>query len=559
MAISLRPDHLKRYRDIARLFLKYGRGDLVAAAGLESVLTDDDRDGAAPVDPKGEELAKDLETMGPIYVKFGQLLSTRADFLPPAYTRALTRLQDDVEPFSYEEVERIVADELGVRMSKGFREFDPIPIATASLGQVHRAVLRDGRDVAVKVQRPGIRGTVVDDLEVLAEVATFLDDHTTVGDRLHFGEMLEEFRKNLVRELDYRQEARNMEKLSEDLRDFPLIVVPLPIHDYCTDRVLTMDYIRGRKITGLGPLAQLEIESFALAEELFKAYLHQILVTGFFHADPHPGNVFLTDDKRIALLDLGMVGRISPSMQEHLLKLLLAVAEGRSDEAANIAIKIGSRREDFDEQAFRRRVADLVLQQQDAVVGDMRIGALVMEVTNVSAENGIRTPVEFTMLGKTLLNLDEVARAIDSDFDPNESIRRNGAELTRLRVRKAASPGNVFSTVMEMKEFVENLPVRVNRILDAAANNDLRFTVDAIDEATLISGFEKVANRISVGLIVAALIVGAALLMQVPTTFTIFGYPGFAMLCFLAAAGIGFWLVLGILINDRRSREKSRR
>ena len=555
MGISLKPEHLKRYKDIGRLLMKYGRSDLVRKSGLEGALEEEELTAEGAV-PKAEELAQDLEKMGPTFIKLGQVLSTRADFLPLPYVEALARLQDDVEPFGYEEVERTVSEELGVRISKAFSEFEPEPIAAASLGQVHRAAMRDGRRVAVKVQRPGIRERIVQDLEALEEIADFLDKRTETGKRYEFAGMLDEFRKTLMRELDYRQEARNLTTLGANLEDFSRIVVPRPVDDYTTSRVLTMEYVPGKKITSIGPLARMELDGGALAEQLFRAYLQQILVDGFFHADPHPGNVFLTDDGRIALLDLGMTARIPPEMQESLLKMLLAVSEGRSDEAADLALKIGEVRDGFDEVAFRRQVAELVGQHQDAKVSEIQVGKVVLEVTRASGDNGVRVPRELTMLGKALLNLDQVGRTLDPEFDPNVSIRKNAAEIMRRRLQKGISPGNVFATIMEMNEFVQRLPGRVNKILDAAANNELQLKVEAIDEQTITEGFQKVANRIALGLVLAALIVGAAMLMQVETSFRILGYPGLAMLCFLAAAGGGFALVVSIVAHDRHSRNK---
>ncbi len=551
MAISLKPEHLKRYADMARLFIKYGHSDFVRDSGLEAALTDD-KQARTEADPKAEELPRDLEAMGPIFIKFGQLLSTRADLLPEPYLKALARLQDDVAPFPSDKVEEIVQEELGARISKAFSWFGATPIASASLGQVYRARLREGQPVVVKVQRPAIRTQIADDLEAMMQIAQFFDHHTETGRRYRFSRILEEFQRNLVRELDYRQEARNLSRLHEHLRDFPRIIVPRPIDDYTTSRILTMDYIQGKKVTAIGPLARMELNGSALAEQLFRAYMQQILVDGFFHADPHPGNVFLTDNGNLALIDLGMIGTISPRFQDQLLRLLLAIADGRSDEAADQAIQLGEQREDFNETEFRRRAGALVVQQQNASLNDMEIGRVVMEISRASAENGVTLPSEFTMLGKTLLNLDEVARSLDPRFDPNQSIRRNAADIMRQRMLKGITSGNAFTTMLETKEFIEHLPGRVNRILDALANNQLEFRVEAIDEKTLIDGFQKVANRIAVGLIVAALIVGAAMLMQVETEFRLFGYPGLAILCFIAAAGIGFWLVLDVLINDRK-------
>ena len=336
-------------------------------------------------------------------------------------------------------------------------------------------------------------------------------------------------------------------------------MVPLPVADYTTSRVLTIDYIRGEKITKLSPLVRTEIDGEALAEQLFRAYLQQILVDGFVHADPHPGNVFLTDDNRIALLDLGMVTHIPPGMQEKVLRLLLAVSEGRAEDAATVAITLGDVQPHFDEKGFRRDVADLVAQSIGATVGQMQVGRVVLVLARMSAERGIRVEPELTMLGKTLLNLDQVGRTLDPDFDPNAAIRRNASELMRQRVRKSLSPGNLFAGVMELKEFVENLPRRVNTILDHVANNSLEVKVDAIDEKMLLEGFIKVANRITMGLILASLIVGAALLMRVETTFRILGYPGLAIVCFFFAAAGGVTLVFNILWSDHKHRQRMAR
>ena len=554
MGISLRPQHLNRYRQIAWLFIKYGRSDLVKQTGLDETLAAEDR--TTPKEAaKADDLAKDLEKLGPTFVKLGQLLSTRVELLPRAYLEALARLQDKVEPFGFADVEKTVTSEIGVRMSKAFADFESTPVASASLGQVHLARLRDGRAVAIKVQRPGVRDAIVEDLDALGEIAEFLDRHTDVGKRYRFTQMLDQFRKSVLRELDYRLEATNLTTFKKQLKDFEHIIVPAPIDDYCTARVLTMEYVAGKKITEMSALARMEFDGAALAEELFRAYLDQILVHGIFHADPHPGNVFLTDDYRIALLDLGMVGRLTPRLQEDLLQLLLAISEGRGEEAAEIAVKIGDRQDEFDEKEFTRKISEIVLVQKSATVEKMEVGRLVLEVTQTAAENGILAPPELTMLGKTLLNLDQVGRTLAPEFDPNASIRRNAAQILQQRVWKSLSPGNLFSGVLELKDLLQRLPARLNKFVDAIANGEFRISVDAIDERKLMVGFQKVANRITVGLIVAALIVGAALLMRVDTTFRIWGYPGLAIIFFLGAAAAGVILLINILFYDKSNRE----
>ncbi|HEY9404125.1 MAG TPA: AarF/UbiB family protein, partial [Pyrinomonadaceae bacterium] len=407
MAISLKPEFLKRYKDIAVLFMKYGRSDLVKTSGLSLALGDDSPEVAATA-PEAGELAADLERLGPTFIKLGQLLSTRADILPPPYLEALARLQDNVGPFSFADVERIVEDDLGVRLSKAFNRFDSVPMASASLGQVHRAEMRDGREVVVKIQRPEIREQIMQDVAALEELATFLDSHTEMGKRYDFAQMLSEFRKSLLRELDYRDEAGHLIEFAENLRDFNLIIIPRPVEDFTSSRVLTMDYIHGKKITALHPIRRLEINGKQLAEQLFRAYLQQILVDGVFHADPHPGNVFLTEDERVALLDLGMVSRIMSGFQDNLLRLLLAISDGRGEEAADITIRMGTRKENFEEEEFTRDVSDIVARHTDTSMNKVDAGRVVLEIQRIAAERGFRLPPEFTMIAKALLNLDQV-------------------------------------------------------------------------------------------------------------------------------------------------------
>jgi ubiquinone biosynthesis protein len=553
MGLSLKPDHLRRYRDIAALLLKYRRSDLMFNAGLS---TDEPDDDGARRPPVGDDLASDLESLGPTFVKVGQLLSTRADLLPPEALRSLSRLQDDVEPFPYEDVEAIVNEELGVRLSKAFARFDRAPLAAASLGQVHRAALRDGREVAVKVQRPHVREQVLKDMETMDEVADFLDHHTNAARRVGLKRMVTELRQSLLRELDYRLEAQNMVTIANNLEKFPRIVVPRPVADYSTARVLTMDYISGQKITSVSPLVLAEAQARELAEELFRAYLHQVILDGIFHADPHPGNVFLTDDKRIALLDLGMVSRLSPDLQEQLLHFLLAVAECRTEQAADLALAMGEKLEGFDEPTFRRTIAEVIVRNRDSRIGEVAAGTLMLAVAHAAVNTGVRLPNELTLLGKTLLNLDEVGRTLAPDFDVQESLRRNANELMMERMRRSVTPSAAFSSLLEAKNFVERLPGRINRILDTVANQEMKIRVEVTDEGAVMEGLQKVANRITLGLILAAMIIGAAMLMRVETSFRIMGYPGLAMLFFLGAAFGASWMAFGILRGDQHHKRR---
>jgi predicted unusual protein kinase regulating ubiquinone biosynthesis (AarF/ABC1/UbiB family) len=553
--VSLKPERLKRYKDVAMLLVKYGRSDLVKQAGLEESLELDEI-ALEESAPEAEELAHDLEKLGPTFIKLGQLLSTRADLLPAPYLEALSRLQDQIEPFSYEEVDRIVSTELGVRLSKAFAEFEREPLAAASLAQVHRAWMRDGRAVVVKVQRPDIREQIILDLESLEEMAKFLDAHTEVGKRYEFENMLVGLRRSLLRELDFKLEANNLLALAENMREFERLILPEPIEDFTTSRILTMDYIPGKKITELTPLRLMEIDGPGLARELFRAYLKQILLDGLVHADPHPGNVFLTDDGCIALLDLGMVTRILPSFRDNLLRLLVAISEGRGEDAADIAINMGEAKEGFKKSEYRHRVAELVAEHSDANLSRLDAGHVALEITKISADCWFRLPSEFTLIAKALLNLDRSVFTLDPNFEPTAVIRQRATEILQRNIMDSITPANLVTSVVEIKEFAEKLPSRINKILDTVGNNELRFNVDAIDEKMIVEGFQKIANRITLGLILAALIVGAALLVRVDTPFRILGYPGLPMIFFLVAAIAGIGLAVSIVSTDVKARRK---
>lgn len=553
MGISLKPELLKRYTDVARLFIKYGGENVVLPMDIEGA----DLLNEAPPPATGSEidpdaLAKDLEALGPTYIKIGQFLSTRPDLISPRFLPALSRLQDHVDPIPFEQVEEIVTEELGVKISKAFLEFNPVPVAAASLSQVHRARLREGREVAVKVQRPEIRQKIFEDLEAFADIAEMIQKHTQVGSRFAVQDMLDSFRKTLIQELDFRREANNLRHLAEILRDYKEIVVPLPVDDYTTSRVLTMDFIDGANVGGLNPVVLLDYDRPKLAEALGKAYLDQILVHGFIHADPHPGNVLLTKDGRLALIDLGMVTYTTPTRQDQLLKLLLATSEGKADEVARIMMQIGTPLDERNEARFTERIGSIVMLNRDATLEDIRFGRVVVEMIRIAAENGIRPAPELSMMGKALLNLDETSRLIDPTFNPNELVRNYIQNLTSRRILQNLSPASVLSSGLELYDFFQKLPARLNLILEKLTSEQFEIRVRAFDETAFLTNMQKIANRITVGVVLAALIIGAALMMQVQTSFTLLGYPGIAVVMFFLAAILGFFVVGRIILEDFR-------
>ncbi len=544
------PGSVDRYVKFLRFVVRHWNSDLFEHASDQIVAGEsDDQSGSVDYE-KPKELADDLRKMGPTYVKLGQLLSTRPDLLPDHYLDALAELQDDVDSIEFDQVREIFEEDAGIRISKAFESFEEEPMASASIGQVHRAVLKNGKKVAVKIRRPGVKKSFLEDLDTLEEITELAVKHIGTARKYALDEVLEEFRFMLLNELDYTREANNLIALGENLRSFDKLIVPQPITDFSSTRVLTMDYIDGTKVTALGSLKRLESDLTPLTEQLVKAYLQQIVFDGFAHADPHPGNIHLTGNEKLALMDLGMVARFSSSLQESFLKLMISISQYDGEEVADNMLEMSEKTEDANLPEFRKKITRLVLDNQNKKVRDMETGRLIIQMNRIAAESGIKIAVELNILGKILLNMDKIVASLSPNFDFQKTIYNNVEKMMMQKAKEELKPRNFFSKAIESKRLLEALPSRINKITSDLAEGEFTLNVNTIDEKRLTADFQKVANRITLGLIIAAMIIGAALLMNVPTTFKIFGYPGLPLLFFVLAAVAGLYLVINIMRKD---------
>ncbi|WP_271424417.1 ABC1 kinase family protein [Aequorivita sinensis] len=553
--MSLLPDQYDKYIRFFKFMMKYWNSDVFSYT--EEKMADSESEiESENFDHSPEELAEDLKSMGPTYVKLGQLLSTRPDLLPPPFLDALATLQDDVEIVDYQEVETIFKEELGVLISKAFASFEKEPLASASIGQVHRAVLHSGKIVAVKVQRPGIRKRFIEDLDTLMSISEKLETYSEMGRNYAIHSVIEELRYVLLKELDYTLEAQNLATLKKNLVEFEHMFIPTPILDYCSSKVLTMEFVEGGKITKVSPLKRLDISFKPLVDELVKSYLKQIIVDGFAHADPHPGNVYLTPENKIALMDLGMVAKFSNEMQEIILKLMIGLSNYDGSRVADILLSISEYDEKKDVSNFKKDVIRKIQENENARAKDLQTGRVLIKMNQMAAKEGIHIPVELNVLGKILLNLDQIVAYLAPKYDVQQTVKDYVQLLMQQRMKENLKPENLMEVFLEMKELTENLPYRLNKFSELLADNRLRIKVDAIDEQRFTGAFQKVANRITAGLIIAALIIGAAMLVRVPSSWTIAGYPGFAFILFVIAAIIGLYLLYEILLKDESKKEK---
>jgi len=590
----LSPAHLPRIAAIVGLFTRFGLRDVARQQGLIALVGDDETE--LPPEELAERheqaigFRKRLVELGPAYVKLGQVLSTRPDLLPEPYIEELKRLQDDVGPISLEEVEQTIQEELGGRLSKLFATFDPEPLGTASLGQVHAATLREGREVIVKVQRPGIRASLAEDLEFFHDLAEFMAAHTGVGARVDVIGVIQQLERALADELDYRVEARNAASFRKMLAEFPRLLVPKVIEAYTTERVLTMERVHGLKVDCVPPVARLEHDFTPVADELTRAYLKGITIDGFFHADPHPGNVFVVlpgatnprtpaqvarDDRRetarvgvtplarleadavasaspeprdvdarLALVDFGMTARLSSTMREMATRLLMALGDQRGDDVAATLIEMGEPSSDFDRVGYTREIAALVARNLELTAAEVKAGRVLFDILDVSYRSGLRLPAELTLLAKALFNLDGVTRALAPGYMPFDTIREYGNQIAMARAQRDMSPRRIYQIAMESGDFLAALPHRLDKITQRIANNDLQTKVEVPQIPSLIVALQKVANRIFSGLVLAGLLVASAMLLPY---WRALGTAGF-----IVAALLGLYIVLAIMVSDRK-------
>lgn len=592
----LAPRYLPRLAATVGLFTRYGLRDFARRQGLQGIAPDpgEVEDGEESSDAREQAVAfrKRLVELGPAYIKLGQVLSTRPDLLPAIYVEELEQLQDDVDPLPFDVVSTTVEEELKGRLSKLFDSFDEQPLGTASLGQVHAAELRNGRSVVVKVQRPGIRGQLADDVEFFRELATFLAAHSRAGERVDLVGVIQQLERALADELDYRIEARNAASMRRALATYPRLLIPKVIEGYTTEKVLTTERIRGVKISEISPLTRLDYDFRPVAEEIVRAYLQQITIDGHFHADPHPGNIFVvlpgTEnpwnpsetvannrravtrgahtplalveeqareeaaplpadlDVKLSLIDFGMTARLSSGLKDGVIRLLTAIADNRGDEAASTMVEMGDPIEEFDRTAYQREIAGLIARNYDLSIGEVQAGEVMYDLINASYQHGLRMPAELTLLAKTLFNLDAVGRSLDPTFSPIETIREFGVRLTTERARQELSPRRMLQAATEAGDLLASLPHRIDLISTRLANNEFAVRVDTPQIDSLLSGLQKVANRIFSGLILAGLLVASAMLMPHRRAL---GTAGFWI-----AGGIGVYMVLSIWFTDRKRR-----
>lgn len=538
-----------RAREIAAILAKYGfgalaeRGRVIGRVARRKVLTGED----AAVPPTVDVVTRAvrmLEELGPTFVKFGQILSTRPDVVPPALAHRLQTLQDHVSAIDVEVVRAVIRESLGANPEELFASFDPVPIASASIAQVHGAVTKDGHDVVIKVQRPNIRPVIEADLSLLRFLAQRVIDMFPEAELFDLGGMVQEFERSLLRELDFRIEQQSLVRFAENFAaKQDRIHIPRVFKELSSDTVLTMDRVRGIKLTELPP----DVDAYEVAKLYLDAAYQMLFHDGFFHGDLHPGNVFLEADGRLGIIDVGMVGRLSRSMREKIVDIIFSVLREDLEGVARIWYSLGTPLARVDFPAFE---ADVVETLERYAVGkpmeEVDIGAFLRSLANVAIRHRIRLPSDFTMMFKAMVTTEGLAKQVARGINPVEAARPYIESLIKDRYSTERLRRVAAVELIHLADLARELPGRADRVLHQLEGGELRVRLAMDDLAEHSTRMMRAANRGSVSVVVAAASLTGAITLEHARPL-MFGLAPIPLVCFtIATAGL-LWLAAGVL------------
>ena len=549
--------HFNRYRQIAKVLLHHGMGYLLSTFGLERFvplrggIRRYTRPGRHYTKPEYVRMA--IEELGATFIKLGQILSTRADILPPEYIAELAKLQDQAPPVDSAVIEEMIVEELGCPITKVFATFDPVPVAAASIGQAHAATLHNGKEVIVKVRRPGVVEQIEEDLEIIQNLAVTASRRWEFADHYDLPGLAQEFAQTLRAELDYVREGRNAEHFAVNLANNPSIHIPCIYWETTTARVLTLERIRGIKINDLAALDAAGIDRPALAERAVRIILKMILEDGFYHADPHPGNFFIEPGGRIGLIDYGMVGIVDARTQEQLVDIFLAIASQDTERLVDTMLMLGFSSQRVDRAQMERDLEHLLSRYYGKPFGEIDMGPLLTEALSIVRHHHLQLPSNLALLLKTLI-MDE---ALGTMLDPTFNMTAMLVPYSQQLVQRQYSPGfwweNLGRAGIDAARLGLELPQQVRRLMSDLEHGNIEVGVNPDTLAPVINDVKQLVNRIVLGIIAAAFIVGVAIvLLDYHPVLGMWWIGAFFISGFIFAFVLGVYLAFAIL----RSRKK---
>jgi len=550
-----------RIRQIGQVFIGQGFGHLVAQMGLQRAVPfrrrhpREELDRLHAEDTAPVRLRRAFEELGPSFIKLGQLLSGRPDLVTAPFADEFKKLRDEVPPFEFEEARERVESELGASLDSLFMEFDPVPVAAASIAQVHKAVLNDGTKVVVKVKRPGVEKYLIQDISILKSLAHLLEKHVPESRIFNPTAIVEEFSRTVRRELDFTIEADNAVRLAENFKGSRLLYIPEIYLEYTSKGVITMERLSGIRIAEVGMLEAAGYDRSQLAKNGAEAFFKQVLEDGFFHADPHSGNMFVMADGRIGLVDFGIVGRLSEEDMEVIADTFLALVNKDFDGLVQQYITMGFVTEDVDLDRFRHDfkhdLVELIEPLYGKKISQISLSDYIDRVTRLAIKHRLKFPSDLILMNKALLTIEGLGRELDPDFDFIEVAKPYTHRLVQKKYSPRRYSRRMRRRIMDLSDFFGTLPRQFRIIIRKFIKDDIVVTMDLKGFDRFTRDFDRSTNRISFAVVIAAIIIGSSVIIHSGKGRLVLGYPFLGLVGYVLAGLLGLWLVWGIIRSGR--------
>jgi ubiquinone biosynthesis protein len=553
--------NVNRAKEIINVFLKYGFGRIIDQIHFQRFIPLRTRMKTfgqwpalkGPTVPQRLRMA--FSELGPTFIKLGQLLSARPDLITKPFADEFKKLQDEVPPFSAQEAKKIIEEETKRSVDKIFIAFDDTPLAAASIAQVHHATLLDGSEVIIKVQRPDIQEQIDADIAILSTVANLLDRYVAESRFFNPRGIVEEFSRTIRKELNFAEEARNCERFRKNFQDSPDIYIPKVYGEFVTEKVLVMEKIRGVRIDDTAGIESMGLDRSHLAKKGVNAYFKQILEDGFFHADPHPGNIFVMSDGKIGLMDFGIVGRVSPELREIIANTLLALINKDFDKLVDQYIELGYVQEELDLGNFRKEfkadISDFLEPLYGLTLKELNFAEYVDTITHLSLKHNMKIPSDLLLINKAMLIVENICRELDPDFDFISAAEPYAAKLVKQRISPSWIYEKARKNAAEVAEFAVLFPKQMRQIIRKILRDDIHMKLTHIGLDKLIRDMDRSSNRIAFSMVVSAIILSSAIMHATGVGPKIFGMSVLANISFIVAFFLGIWLLISIIRSGR--------
>lgn len=547
--------HFQRYRKITQILLKNGLGILVDWLELDKYLPFKERlnrdENSLNKKSFAARVRQVLQELGPTYIKFGQLLSTRADILPPVYIKELRKLQDKAEHLSFSDMERVLIEELGDHYQEKFLKINKKPQATASIAQTHRAKLKDGSDVILKIQRPGIEKSIKTDLQILANLAGLATEKGLFPPFFKTDRLINEFKESLQKELDFKRELSNMNKFAANFGQNEFVIIPTVYEELSGKKLLVLEEIKGIKLSEIDELLNPDIDAAFIAEIGAKALMQQILLDGFFHADPHPGNIFIVDRNKLAYIDFGLMGQLTAEDRDRMGILFVAVLKKDIDIVVDILIDIGDLDPNLNIRKFKLEIQDWFNRYYGAGLAEIDFLGIIDDLERLLYNLKIRMPEEFFLLFRAIAVSQGVAYKLDPNFNIIEVANDFLIELLINRFQPKKLFSRLLNKLWDYRHATKDIPGRVSKIINKVISDDLTINFKHKNLEGLSNQLDIVSNRLSISMIISALIIGSSMIIQTDMKPVLFGIPLLGFLGYSVAGIMGLFLVISIFKSGR--------